>query len=109
VKIQPPCKRSASDSDQQAIAARRATFATEREIRLAGRLLGHRPGSLMRVVSKIDRAMQSRSLRGLQQSLFKAKRQYCAVHRRYSRIHGFSYANRNSISQRLSNQQQATF
>jgi hypothetical protein len=95
---------------QRAIAVRRATFATERDIRIAGHLLGHRPSRIMRVVSKIDRAMQSRSLRELQQSLFKVNRQYRALHRRYSRIYGFhSYANRNSISQRLSNQQQATF
>src|SRR5262245_398371 len=95
---------------QQAIAARRATFATEREIRVARRLLGNRPTKRMRVVSKIDRAMQSRSLRHLQQSLFKAKRQYRVLHLRYSRIYGFhSYANRNSINQRLSNRQQATF
>ena len=95
---------------QQAIAVRRANFATERDIRLAGRLLGHRSAKLTRVVSKIDRAMQSRALRDLQQSLFKMKRQYRTLHRRYSRIYGFhSYANRNSLGQRLSNQQQATF
>jgi hypothetical protein len=94
---------------EQAIAVRGAKFATERDIRLAGRLLGHRLGKVMRIVSKIDRAMRSRSLRELHQSLFKVKRQYRAL-RRYSRIYGFhSYANRNSISQRLSNQQRVTF
>jgi hypothetical protein len=94
---------------QQAIATRGAKFATERDIRLVGRLMGHRPGKVMRVVSKIDRALQRSSLRELQRSLFKMKRQYRALHQRYSRIYGFhSYANRNSIRQRLANQQQAS-
>jgi hypothetical protein len=94
---------------QETIAARRATFATERDIRLVGRLVGHRPGKVSRLVSKIDQVARRRSLRDLQQSLFKMKRQYRALHLRYSRIYGFhSYANRHSISQCLSNQQQAT-
>jgi hypothetical protein len=94
---------------QKAIAERRAKFSAERSIRLAGRLVGHRPGKILRLVSKIEQAARRRSLRELQQSLFKMKRQYRDLHLRYSRIYGFhSYANRNSVSQCLSNQQQAT-
>jgi hypothetical protein len=94
---------------QQAIAERRAKLSTEHDIRFIGRLVGHRPGKVARLISKIDQVARRRSLRDLQQSLFKMKRQYRALHLRYSRIYGFhSYANRNSISQRLSNQQQTT-
>jgi hypothetical protein len=95
-------------SFQQAIAERRAKFAPERDIRLVGRLVGHHPDKILRLVSKIDRAARRRSLRDLQQSLLKMKRQYRALHLRYSRIYGFhSYANRYSVSHCLSNQQQA--
>jgi len=95
---------------QQAIAVRRATFAAERDIRLVGRLMGHRPNKVMRVVSKLDRAIQRRSLRELRDSLLKMKRQYRALHQRYSRTYGFhSYAHRNSISQSHTNRQQNAF
>ena len=42
--------------------------------------------------------MDRRSLREMQNLLFKIKRQYRATHKRYSQIHGFSsYANRSTI------------
>jgi len=50
-------------------------------------------------VEKLAAAVDRRSLREMQNLLFKIKRDYRAAHKRYSETHGFSsYANRSTIS-----------
>ena len=61
-------------------------------------LLGRRTPKVARIVEKFAAAVDRRSLREMQSLLFKVKREYRAMHKRYSQIHGFSsYANRSTI------------
>jgi hypothetical protein len=55
------------------------------------------------LLAKISTAVERRSLRELQFLLFKLKRQYRTLHKRYSQIYGFSsYAHRSAQYQHLS-------
>jgi len=75
----------------------REALATQRDVRFVGRLMGHRPSKVQKVATKITTDVQRRSIRELQNSLFTLKRQYRALHKRYSQIYGFSsYAHRNA-------------
>ena len=59
-----------------------------------------------RLSPKLAAAVERRSLRELQSLLFKLKRQYRTLHKRYSQIYGFSsYAHRNSIFHQASMRQ----
>lgn len=91
---------------EMAIAAKRQSLATKRNGKYIARLLGHRQPKMNRVVDKVAAAVERRSLREMQDLLFRIKRQYRAEHRRYSQIHGFhSYGNRSSYSQNQRHQQ----
>jgi len=82
-----------------AIVAKRQVRAAERHANFVSRLLGQRKPKLTRAVEKLAAAMDRRSLREMQNLLFKIKRDYRAAHKRYSQTHGFnSYANRSTIS-----------
>ena len=60
--------------------------------------LDKRKPKVARIVEKLAAAVDHRSLREMQNLLFKIKRQYRAAHKRYAQIHGFnSYANRSTI------------
>ena len=60
------------------------------------------------LVAKIGTAVERRSLRELQSLLFKLKRQYRTLHKRYSQIYGFSsYAHRNGMYYQTSIRQQS--
>jgi hypothetical protein len=80
------------------IAAKRQYLATKRNSQFVSRLLGRRTPKVARIVEKFAAAVDRRSLREMQSLLFRVKRQYRAMHKRYSQIHGFSsYANRSTI------------
>ena len=80
------------------IAAKRQYLATKRHSQFVSRLLGRRTPKVARRVEKFAAAVDRRSLREMQSLLFKVKREYRAMHKRYSQIHGFSsYANRSTI------------
>ena len=81
--------------------------AVQHDSRFVSRLLGHRQSRATQLVAKIGTAVERRSLRELQSLLFKLKRQYRTLHKRYSQIYGFSsYAHRNAISYHASMRQQ---
>jgi hypothetical protein len=85
---------------EASIAAKRQYFALKRNAnaQFVSRLVGRPAPKAARVVEKLADAMDRRSLRVMQNLLFKIKRQYRATHKRYSQIHGFSsYANRSTI------------
>ena len=80
------------------IAAKRQYLATKRNSQFVSRLRGRRTPKVARSVEKFAAAVDRRSLREMQSLLFKVKRQYRAMYKRYSQMHGFSsYANRSTI------------
>jgi hypothetical protein len=80
------------------IAAKRQYLATKRHSQFVSRLLGRRTPKIARRVEKFAAAVDRRSLREMQSLLFRVKRQYRAMHKRHSQIHGFSScANRSTI------------
>jgi len=84
---------------EAAIVAKRQFLAAERNANLVSRLLGRRKPKITRAVEKLAKAVDRRSLREMQNLLFKIKRDYRAAHKRYSQTHGFhSYANRSTQS-----------
>jgi ribosomal protein L22 len=81
---------------EASIAAKRQYLATKRSAQFVSR--HKRKAKVARVVEKLAAAEEHRSLREMQNLLFKIKRQYRAAHKRYAQIHGFnSYANRSTI------------
>lgn len=84
---------------EMAIAAKRQFIAVQRNANIFSRLWGRPKPKLTRTVEKLAATVDRRSLREMQNLLFKIKRDYRAAHKRYSQIHGFnSYANRSSQS-----------
>ncbi len=89
------------------LANKRRALGIQHDSRFVSRLLGHRQSSATQLVAKIGTSVEGRSLRELQSLLFKLKRQYRTLHKRYSQIFGFSsYAHRNAISYHASMRQQ---
>ena len=83
---------------EASIAEKRQYLATKRSAQFVCRLLDKRKPKVARIVEKLAAAVEHRSLREMQNLLFKIKRQYRAAHKRYAQIHGFnSYANRSTI------------
>ena len=83
---------------EASLEAKRQYLASKRSSQFVSRLLGKRKPRITRVVEKLAAAVDRRSLREMQNLLFKIKRQYRAAHKRYAQIHGFnSYANRSTI------------
>jgi hypothetical protein len=83
---------------EASIAAKRQYLATKRSAQFVSRLLGKRKPKVARIVEKLAAAEEDRSLREMQNLLFKIQRQYRVAHKRYAQIHGFnSYANRSTI------------
>ncbi len=84
---------------ESAIAAKRRFYAAQRNANLVSRLLGQRKPKFTRTVEKLAAAVDRRSLREMQNLLFKIKRNYRAAHKRYTQTHGFhSYGNRSTIT-----------
>jgi hypothetical protein len=91
---------------EMAIATKRQSLTSKRNGNYISRLLRIRKPKLERAVEKVAAAIERRSLREMQDLLFRIKRQYRAEHKRYSQLHGFhSYANRNAFSQNQRHQQ----
>jgi hypothetical protein len=81
------------------IAAKRQYLAKKRNSQFVSRLLGRRTPKAARIVEKLAGAVDRRSLREMQSLLFRVRRQYRAMHKRYAQIQGFSsYANRSTIA-----------
>jgi hypothetical protein len=82
---------------------KRRALGAQHNCRFVSRLLGHRQSKTTRLLSKIGTTVERRSLRELQSLLFKLKRQYRTLHKRYSQIYGFSsYAHRSAQYQQFS-------
>lgn len=82
---------------EAAIAAKRKYQAAQRNSNLVFRLLGRRKPKFTRAMEKLTATVDRRSLREMQNLLFKIKRDYRTAYKRYSQIHGFtSYANRSA-------------
>ena len=89
---------------EAAIAARRAYLVTRRNADHLSHLFGCRKPKLTRAIEKVAATVDRRSLREMQNLLFKLKRQYHVEHKRYAQRHGFhSYANRIAIAYRHQN------
>ncbi len=81
------------------IATKRQYRAAQRNSNLVFRLLGRRKPKFTRTIEKLAVQVDSRSLREMQDLLFRIKRDYRTAHKRYSQIHGFNgYANRSTQS-----------
>ena len=88
---------------EASLANKRRALGVQHNCQFVSRLLGYRQSTAVQLVAKIGTIVERRSIRGLQSLLFKLKRQYRTLHKRYSQIHGFSsYSHRNSIYQRAS-------
>ena len=95
---------------EASLASKRRALGAQHNGWYVSRLLGHRQSKITQLVSKISTAVDRRSLRELQTLLFKLKRQYRTLHKRYSQIHGFaSDAQRNHIYHQASMRQQNGF
>lgn len=90
----------AIDALERAINTQRATVSAQRNLRLLGKLTGRRRSKIERVAEKVTVAVQRRSIREQQTQLYKLKRQYRALHKRYCRIYGFqSHGHRHARQQ----------
>ena len=84
---------------ESAISTKRQFLTAQRNANFVSRLLGRRKPKLTRTVEKLAAAVDRRSLREMQNLLFKIKRDYRAAHKRYSQTHGFNaYANRSTLT-----------
>ena len=89
---------------EASIAAKWKLFALKRSTNLVSRLVGLRIPRAVRVSEKLAAAVDRRSVREMQNLLFRIRVQYRAAHKRYTQIHGFSsYANRIAIAHRQQN------
>jgi len=92
---------------EASLANKRRALGAPPSSRFVSRLLGHRQSDVTQQVAKIDTAVERRSVREVQSLLFKLKRQYRTVHKRYSQIYGFSsYAHRNGMCYQAAVRQQ---
>jgi DNA-binding transcriptional MerR regulator len=83
---------------EASIAEKRQYLASKRSSQFVSRLLRKRKSKVARIIERLAAAREHRSLREMQNLLFKIKRQYRVAHKRYAQIHGFnSYANRSTI------------
>ena len=88
---------------EASLANKRRASACNATARFVSRLIRSRQPRTIQLRVKIGTAVESRSLRELQSLLFKLKRQYRTLHKRYSQIYGFSsYAHRNDQYQQMS-------
>ncbi|CAN5422212.1 hypothetical protein BH09VER1_BH09VER1_29680 [soil metagenome] len=88
---------------ERAINVQRAATTAGRNFCLLGKLTGRRRSKIEVVAERVAAAVQRRSIREQQTQLFKFKRQYRALHKRYTRLYGFS-----SYGHRHAEQQTAT-
>jgi hypothetical protein len=88
---------------EASLANKRRALGVQRNCRLVSGLLGRRQLGVTQLVTRTGTAIERRSIRELQSLLFKLKRQYRTLHKRYSQIYGFSsYVHRGVQYQHLS-------
>lgn len=75
---------------ESAIAAQRLALAGQRGTRFVSHLFGHRPSKTARAADKLVRNTQRLSIRHMQQQLLALKKKYRSLHKRYTRLYGFS-------------------
>lgn len=81
---------------EYSLSVQRSALAGKRSLRIVSRLIGHRRSSDT-TISKITTALNRKSIREMQAQLFRMKREYRSMHRRYSQLFGFTaYGNRNT-------------
>jgi hypothetical protein len=68
---------------EKSIAAKRSLLAIERNTFFVSQLMGRRRSKAERIATKVRRTVERNTLRELQQMLFRIKREYRALHRRY--------------------------
>ncbi len=84
---------------EAAIAAKRQILTAQRNLSSVSRFFGQRKPKITRAVEKLAAAADRKSLREMQNLLFKIKRNYRAAHKRYTQIHGFhSYGHHRSVT-----------
>jgi hypothetical protein len=92
---------------ENSLADRRTKLTAERNSRHIARIMRSRSSRVVRLASKVATLVERRSIREQQHILFKLKRRYRSIHRRYSHLYGFqAYAHRNTISQSHANRHQ---
>ena len=95
---------------EASLANKRRALGVQREARLVSRLIGYRQLKTTQVASKIATSADRRTCRQLQSLLFKLKRQYRTLHKRYSQIYGFSsYVHRSVQYQQISQRASLSF
>jgi hypothetical protein len=88
---------------EASLANKRRGLGAQYNGRFVSRLLGHHQSRATQLVAKIGTTVERRSLREVQSLLFKLKRQYRTLHKRYSQIYGFSsFAHQSAQYQQLS-------
>jgi hypothetical protein len=75
---------------ESAIAVKRQYRAAQRNSQLVFRLLGRRKPKFERTIEKLSRDIDQRSLREMQNLLFRIKKDYRTAHKRYTQLHGFN-------------------
>lgn len=75
---------------EKSITAKRFQLAMERNARFFSQLMGRRRSKAERIATKVRRNIERNSLRELQNMLFRIKREYRALHRRYCEAYGLS-------------------
>ena len=93
---------------EASLAVKRRALGAQHNYRFVSRLLRHRQMRAGQLVAKMGTTVERRSFRELQSLLFKLKRQYRTLHKRYVKIYGFSsYAHRNGMYYQTSIRQQS--
>ena len=88
---------------EASLANKRRAIGAQHNCRFVSRFLGYRQSRATQLLFKLGTIVDRRSVRELQSLLFRLKRQYRALHKRYSQIYGFSsYAHRGAQYQQLS-------
>lgn len=93
---------------ERSIELERAALAAQVSLRRLGKFLPPRTSKIQREAETIVATVQRDSLRDQQRQLLKLKRQYLALHKRYSRLYGFTshahrHAQQSNLAQRASN------
>ena len=85
------------------LANKRRAIGAQHNCQFVCRFLGYRQPRETQLLAKLGTTVERRSVRELQSLLFKLKRQYRTLHKRYSQIYGFSsYSHRGAQYQQLS-------
>jgi hypothetical protein len=91
------------------LALQRQMLAAQHHARFLGRLIGTRTPKTLRLAAKLNNVAQRESLRELRERLFRLKRQYRTLHKRYTQLYGNpAYGHRNTQHQNTAIRQSPT-